>query len=99
MEIPAPLPGRPAARRRKAHARKPRGQKRDGEADTTPPGRRWNLISAPLLESVVVRKPLSRFNITRFREMRQCELGSEARARAGSLESPAEAAQPASVQR
>src|SRR6266849_10070929 len=47
MEIPAPLPDRRAARRRKARAREPRDEKRR-EADTTLPVSRWNLISAPL---------------------------------------------------
>src|ERR1019366_4232839 len=72
MGIPAPLPNRRAVRRRRALAREPRW-----EADTTLLGPRWNLISAPLINSVVDRKPLSSFNITRFHEMRQCQVGSD----------------------
>src|SRR5208337_354069 len=49
MEIPAPLPDRQAVRRRRAHAREPRGRMRTGEADTTLPEPRQNLISAPLV--------------------------------------------------
>src|SRR5260370_12936906 len=47
MEIPAPLRDRQAVRRRRAHAREPRAEKRR-EADTALPVSRWNLISAPL---------------------------------------------------
>src|SRR5277367_2291151 len=48
MEIPVPPPVRRAVRRRRARAREPRVRMRHGEADTTLPGPRWNLISASL---------------------------------------------------
>src|SRR6266478_7603837 len=48
MGIPAPLPDRQAAHRRKARAREPDAEKHRREADTALPVLRWNLISAPL---------------------------------------------------
>src|ERR1039458_9501673 len=47
MGIPAPLPDRQAASRRRAPALEHRAGKRR-EADTILPVSRWNLISAPL---------------------------------------------------
>src|SRR5260370_17652305 len=68
MEIPAPLPDRRAARRRKARAREPRAEKRR-EADTTLPVSRWNLISAPLFRVSCRQKTAEQNYYNRFSQI------------------------------